>query len=286
MSLFDDGIELISSEAKIDAYKEEIVKELLIVDDFKQTRTTEIPIFFDILMVVRDQLEYVQQSIESIRENTENYHLWIWDNGSGQETREYLNNLELESIENDECITVWREYHNHGFIKPNNRLADMSDGDYIILLNSDTKVHKGWYKALIGFLENNPQYSLTGFMGGLLDKEGKGIRVGCGEEIDFICGWCCCFHRKIYDEYGLFDENNLKFAYCEDADFSLRLKEAGLKIYALHLDLVEHFGNVTAKAVKEEGRDLCSTFNHNHNYIRKRWSKYLKSERILCKNDS
>ncbi len=282
MYLFDNGTELISGDSKLDAYKKEIVEELLIVDEFKGTRTVEIPICFDILMVVKDQLEYVKQSIESIRANTQNYHLYVWDNGSKQPTRDYLLGVELEMIEDGQYMTIWREETNHGFLRPNNRLAHMSDGDYIILLNSDTRVHKGWDKALIGFLEKNPEYAVSGFMGGLVDKEGKGVRVGCGEEIDFICGWCCCFHRSIYDKFGLFDEKNLRFAYCEDADFSFRLKEAGWKIYALHLDLAEHFGNKTAKAVKEEGADLATAFAHNHDYIKARWADYLKNERILC----
>ena len=227
-------------------------------------------------MVVKDQLEYVKQSIESVIENTENYNLYVWDNGSKQPTKDYL-----QSIMATEII-LRREETNIGFIEPNNALAETGSGDYIILLNSDTKVHKGWDKALIGFLEKNPEYAATGFMGGLVDKEGMGVSTGVGEEVDFICGWCCCFSRKIYEKFGLFDDENLKFAYCEDADFSFRLKEAGLKIYALHLDLAEHFGNKTAKAVKKEGHDLATTFAHNHNYIKKRWSHYLKNERILC----
>jgi GT2 family glycosyltransferase len=282
MYLFDNGTELVSGDSKLDAYRTEILEELLIADEFTGTKTIEVPIRLDILMVVKDQLEYVQQSIESIRENTESYHLYVWDNGSQQPTRDYLRTVEREMNEAGQSMTLWREETNHGFLKPNNRLAHMGDADYIILLNSDTKVHKGWERALIGFLEKNSEYAATGFMGGLVDKEGKGVRTGVGEEIDFICGWCCCFARGIYDRFGLFDEKNLRFAYCEDADFSFRLKEAGLKIYALHLDLAEHFGNKTAKAVKAEGQDLATTFAHNHNYIQKRWSHYLESERILC----
>jgi GT2 family glycosyltransferase len=278
MYLFDNGTELISGDSKLDAYKEEIVEELTIAHEFKGTRTIEVPLQLDILMVVKDQPEYVEQSIESIRASTENYHLYVWDNGSKEPTRNYLLQQKMEMSN----MTLWREETNHGFLRPNNRLAHMGNGDYIVLLNSDTKVHQGWDKALIGFLEEKPEYAVTGFMGGLVDAEGKGMRTGVGEEIDFICGWCCCFSRNIYDEFGLFDEKNLRFAYCEDADFSFRLKEAGRRIYALHLDLAEHFGNKTAKAVKEEGQDLATTFAHNHAYIQKRWSHYLENERILC----
>lgn len=270
MYLFDNGTTLISGDSKLDAYKKEIIEELTIADEFEGKH-------IDILIVVKDQLDYVKQCIESIRANTENYHIYVWDNGSKPPTIDYL----WEMLDNEDMTLISQPY-NTGFIKPNNELAKKTTGDYMVLLNSDTRVHKGWDKALIGFLEKNPQYAATGFMGGLVDENGMGISVGNGEDIDFICGWCCCFHRKVYDEFGLFDEENLQFAYCEDADFSFRLKEAGKRIYALHLDLAEHFGNKTAQAVKDEGKDLSVTFSHNHNYIKQRWAKYLKEERILC----
>lgn len=41
----------------------------------------------DILIVVHNQLDYVKQCIQSIQEHTNNYHIYIWDNGSDDETK-------------------------------------------------------------------------------------------------------------------------------------------------------------------------------------------------------
>ena len=49
----------------------------------------------DIIIVVRDQLDYLKSCIESIENNTENYKLFIWDNASSEPTKKYLEELNL-----------------------------------------------------------------------------------------------------------------------------------------------------------------------------------------------
>jgi|APSaa5957512535_1039671.scaffolds.fasta_scaffold22467_2 GT2 family glycosyltransferase len=253
----------------------------------------------DILIVVHNQLDYIKKCIESIKENTKNYNIFIWDNASDQETREYL-----ESISNS-SIMVLRSEENIGFIEPNNRLFELGLSDYVILLNSDTEVKPDWDKAMIGWLQQNEDVGQTGYMGGILNDEFRGGKINFGSNIDYICGWSMCVRRDLldgwfdrlhsplpdkkrffpstFDEepfFKLFDQKNLKFAYAEDADLSLRIKEHGFDIYALHLDLVVHHENKTIKAVNQSPDkgglkiDLKKTFHENHEYLKKRWSNF------------
>ncbi len=116
--------------------------------------------------------------------------------------------------------------------------------------------------------------------GGLLDENGLGVGSGVGPDIDYVEGWCLCVSRETYREHGLFDEVNLEFAYGEDADLSLRLREAGRRPYALHLDCVFHHGNVTAKEVaKTQSAEMKRSFDANHDFIKRRWGNYLKADR-------
>ena len=245
--------------------------------------------FKDIIMIVRDQLEYVKIAVESIRMFTKNYKLWIWDNDSGQETKQYLQELLIEY--NEACqsgdidweIEVWHADSNKGFIGPNNSIAEATTGDYIIPINSDTKVFEHWDTAMIAHLKNNPNVRQVGYWGGHLDSDGRGFGGDNGYNVDYIPGWCFAISRETYDEFGLFNKQ-LRFAYCEDADLSLRLKEAGHQIYALHIPLVHHFQNKTIKTVRKEGEvDVEATFEYNHKYIKQRWSDYLKNGRVLIK---
>lgn len=279
-SKFWDVAQEVAKQDKFDEYRSKVESELQLaaIHNDKWWK--------DIIIVVRDQLSYFRTCIESIREHTKNYNLLIWDNASGPETKKYLNDLQREYTTLDKpdwTIEVWQSETNQGFIEPNNILAEAGMGDYIIPLNSDTKVFKYWDTAMVAFLESRPKVAQVGYWGGYMDDTGRGSGGDNGYEIDYIPGWCFCISRETYDQFGLFNKQ-LKFAYCEDGDLSLRLKEAGKQIYALHAPLVYHYQNKTITAVEKEGEvDVRKTFEHNHLYLQNRWKDYLDSGRVLAR---
>jgi len=224
----------------------------------------------DILIIVHDQLDFVKICIDSIQRNTQNYNIFLWDNGSYPPTADYLKEL----ADTHGNIFLHREEENIGFIEPNNRLAEMTASPYIVLLNSDTKVYSGWDLAMTGWLQKHPEVAQVGYHGGWLNSQGKGVRFGFGGDVQYICGYCFCIPRATYEEFGLFDETNLEFAYFEDSDYSLRLQEAGKKIYALNVRLVHHFENRTVKQVIKE-KDISPYLSKNSLYIQSRWRDQL-----------
>lgn len=261
-----------TSNEKFQAWREKTKEELKLADEMEDSSK-------DILIVVRDQLKYFKECIESIEANTKNYHLYIWDNASGTETRAYLDEL-MEK--HDEGLTVFHSSKNAGFIEPNNELVKKGTGEYIILINSDCKVFQNWDLAMTGFLYAHPEVAQIGYWGGHIGPDGRGFGGDNGYEVDYIPGWCFCIKRECYEQHGLFDGENLNFAYSEDADLSFRLKEAGNKIYALHAPLVHHYQNKTIKAVEKEGEiDVRVTFERNRAWIQKRWAGYLETGRVL-----
>jgi hypothetical protein len=240
----------------------------------------------DIIIVVKDQLDYFKECITSIQKSTTNYHLYVWDNGSRQDTAEYIQQLMMSHDPERDLnwnITTIRTDNNTGFIHPNNELISLGESPYVILLNSDTKVFDNWDKAMIGFLEKNPEVAQVGYWGGHLSEDGRGFGGANGWDIDYVPGWCFCISRQTYNQYGLFSDK-LKFAYCEDSDYSLRLKEAGKKIYALYAPLVLHYQNKTVVEVEKSGElDLRATFDQNHAYLKERWKNYLQNDRVMRK---
>lgn len=237
---------------------EVLKQELLVAKEYQ-------PVHKDILMVVHDQLGFVQHAIESIQRNTQDYTLHIWDNASQPETRNYL-----ESLPN---IRLTRSEENLGFIVPNNRLVEGTTSPYIILLNSDTRVYPNWDKTLIAW-QQKYKVAQVGYMGGYLNSFGRGVKFGFGYDVDYISGYCFGISRQTYERYGLFDEANLQFAYCEDSDYSMRLREAGERIYALTARLVHHYENKTIVQVLKE-TDLSPHLKNNADYLRKRWGHWL-----------
>jgi GT2 family glycosyltransferase len=232
----------------------------------------------DILVVVHNQLDYLKRCHESVRCNTPVCRILYYNNGSDEETGRFI------ASHGD----YWFDSpDNEGFIVPNNRLAGHAFHPYIILLNTDTVVlNPFWVRAMTSWLREHPDVGVVGYEGGLLDENGRGCGSGHGRDIDYVQGWCLCISRQTYQKYGLFDQDNLKFAYGEDADLCLRLREAGLSPYALHLDAVLHYGNRTVLEVAKErgaGR-MEETFRANHEYIKTRWRNYIRDDRILARS--
>lgn len=244
--------------------------ELAVLDQYK-------PGHKDIIIVVKDQYDYIRKCVDSIFKYTEDFNLYIWDNGSQPQTASYL-----EELSKRKNIAVFRSPDNQGFLLPNNRMVEKSDSPYIILLNSDTEVKENWDKALIATLQTDANTAVSGYMGGVLNEQATPLSNNLGYQIDYVCGYCMCFSRATYRHYGLFDEN-LKFAYFEDSEFCIRLKEKGLKLYALHLDLVLHYENKTIQEVASDQniqQFLAANFQHNQQYVLNKWKDYFAKRRV------
>ncbi|MCK9459585.1 MAG: glycosyltransferase [Proteobacteria bacterium] len=235
---------------------EHLKEELITLYNYYQ------PVHKDILIVVRDQLKYVQGCIESIQANTEDFTIFIWDNGSSEPTASYLRSLDA---------VYHRSEENLGFIIPNNRLAEMGTSPYLILLNSDTIVWQDWDKAMIAWLKAHSQVALVGYQGCYLNENATSTWSDFGYNIDYVEGWSMALSRATFQEFGLFDEKNLQFAYGEDSDLCLRLKEAGHQVYAMYLGLVHHIGSRTTQQLMAEGYDFMGMVKQNHEYLKSRW---------------
>lgn len=252
-----------STLERLISFPGEIEKELLLAHTYE-------PVAKDILIVTHDQLPCLKQCIQSIRDNTEHYQIYLWVNGSLPAVQEW-------ALSQDD-MTVTCSETNEGFIIPNNRLIAQGNSPFVILLNDDTVVYPGWDKAMIGYMQATGA-AQVGYIGGWLDEDFKGSRFGWGSEVDYIPGWCFAIPRSIYDYYGLFDQWYLKLAYGEDADFSLRLQKAGQRIHALHLGLVFHHENMTIKNLAEN-HDFQASFEQNHALLRWRWGGYYAASRL------
>ncbi|MEX0785566.1 MAG: glycosyltransferase family 2 protein [Dehalococcoidia bacterium] len=142
---------------------------------------------------------------------------------------------------------------NFGFAEGNNRGVKETSGRYIAVLNQDTVCHRRWLSALTGALEARPDALaahsnvLTPWCPGYdaRDREGEPSIVHVAElncygfvtyeqrpyshepiETVFLAGAATLVRREAVDRFGyLFDPDF--FAYCEDTDLALRLRNLG-----------------------------------------------------------
>lgn len=170
---------------------------------------------------------------------------------------------------------------NLGFSKANNQAMFVSEGRYVLLLNSDTIVMQTTLSYIVDFMDKNKDIGSAGckvlLPDGTLDKAcHRGFptpeasfyyMIGLAKkfpnnqkfnsyhksylnmdethEIDCLVGAFMMVRRKAIDEIGLLDENF--FMYGEDIDWCYRIKEANWKIYYNPTVSIVHYKGASSR---------------------------------------
>ncbi|MCL4352868.1 glycosyltransferase family 2 protein [Patescibacteria group bacterium] len=151
-------------------------------------------------------------------------------------------------------IKLLRNKTNAGFSKGSNIGAKLAKGDYLLFLNSDTRVSGKGFLQMAEFLKKNKNIGILG--GRLLNPDGSlqasggnfynpgnlllmllgGERLGLirkkaarKESVDWVSGASMMIKRDLFESLGGFDE--YFFMYIEDMELCFRVKKLGLKIY-------------------------------------------------------
>ncbi len=146
--------------------------------------------------------------------------------------------------------TVIRNDANTGFAAAANRGAEAATGDVLLLLNPDAIVQPGFREAILRPLSDGRDWAawqglvtMDGGMkvntsGGVVHftgvswagEAGRPVSVApaAASEVPFASGACLAVPRDRWREQGGFSPEF--FMYCEDADFSLRLRLGGGRI--------------------------------------------------------
>lgn len=93
------------------------------------------------------------------------------------------------------------------------------------------------------------------------------------QEVILFDGCCAVFRKKIFYEFGFFDEN--LFLYCVEIDFTLRLKDTKWKAYYLGETKLIHLGSKTTSLRKDKQR----IYDKDHiYYFRKHYGNFALFE--------
>lgn len=160
-------------------------------------------------------------------------------------------------------VTLIANNENAGFGKGNNVGVKKSKGDYILFLNSDTKVVDRGFLDMVDFLKNHPKAAILGaklrYPNGkqqlsawkfytlpnaflmLLGLERFGFlteKTDKTKQVDWVTGACMMVRKDIFEKIGMFDEKI--FMYMEDMEICYRAKKAGYDTYYFPSTVVMH----------------------------------------------
>ena len=241
-----------------------------------------------IVVLCYNQLDYTKKCVQSILKQTAypNYELVLVDNASVDETAGYLK--EIEALH--ENIKVVLNTTNRGFAGGNNDGIRASTGEYIVLLNNDTVVPRGWLTGMVKrFLAGEKKIGIVGPVTNSIGNEAM-VRVGyTGLEnmpaaaYAYTAGhmgmtyphdgvlamFCVMFPRKLTDEIGLLDEH-YGIGMFEDDDYSIAAQRAGYENLLVEDVFIHHFGSVSFK--KLENAEYRKIFDANRSYFENKWN--------------
>lgn len=211
-----------------------------------------------IIVLVRNELDYIKKCFDSVYRNTSNYELIVVDNGAGPETKEYLKSLrqfDLKLITNKE---------NKGFPYACNQAVKIADSDYVCFLNSDTVVTSGWLDKLMIPFKNRRDCGIAGpstsFCGGnqcireltgrrakMTDIEIEAVpdTLESGYILYDVMGFCFVARKELFDIAGGFDFKRFKLGCTEEREWIWRAKTLGkCKSYWVKDAYVHHYGHI------------------------------------------
>lgn len=210
----------------------------------------------------------------------------VVDNNSSDGSRETLENFKTDKFK---YATIFND-SNTGYAKANNQGIKTAKGKYILLLNSDTVVHKNSLGKLVEFVKKSPDAGVVGSK--LLNIDGS-LQNSCfhfptvknaileyffgkklfdkyapeGEEpntVDALVGAAFLITPEALKKVGRLDERY--WAYFEDIDYCRQVWKKGLKVYYLPTSVITHHHGASFKKATSDDAN--------------RWRRLIPSSKI------
>ncbi len=156
---------------------------------------------------------------------------------------------------------------NLGFIGSCNAGAAIARGEFLLFLNNDTQVTRGWLDALLCCFDQRTDCGIAGSRlvypdgrlqeaGGLVFGDGACWNTGRFEprdaltwryrrEVDYVSGASLLIRRELFRHIGGFDARYAP-AYYEDADLAFAVRKHGLRVYYEPASVVIHCEGISA----------------------------------------
>jgi len=220
-----------------------------------------------------NQVEYTRQCIESmVRQGDDLSRLVVVDNGSTDDTRDYLQSLSLGGLilnsANLGCGVAW------------NQGALALQSEWTIIMNNDVLVSSGWIENLIGSAEKNNlkvispaliegelDYDFSAFAQNASSLMNNSLRQGGRHAV------CLAVHQSVWMEVGYFQPVPKLLGY-EDTLFFHELDKADIATGITGASWLHHFGSITQTAMKKE-RGLSEKdglgYRYNYRLLQQSW---------------
>ncbi|MCC6764659.1 MAG: glycosyltransferase [Deltaproteobacteria bacterium] len=240
------------------------------------------------VIVTYDNLALNRACLEHLFARTEwpNHEVIVVDNASTDGTRRYLEELATERAD----LVLIANDRNVGFAAACNQGLARATGAYLVLLNNDTVVTRGWLSTLIRHLHAMPDVGLIGPVTNEIGNEAK-VPVDYGSLVDMpawaarftrehadrlrgmmmLAMFCLAMRRTAFDEIGALDER-FQIGMFEDDDYARRAHQRGYRVVVAMDAFVHHVGGASFKRL-EDAR-YREVFERNRRAFEEKWGPW------------
>lgn len=247
-----------------------------------------------VVIVNYHQSRYTAELIEQIRASrgfhTGSVEVVVIDNHSPPCAR-------LEKLARAEGVSLERWQRNRGFARAANEGCRLSQGDWLLLLNPDMTLERGFLDQVLDLSERCEEESNLGIVGLGLRNPGGTPQGSTGpfptflgtllrlflprcrrkytlqqpqqrQPVDWVCGCCLLVRRSCWEQLGGFDPSF--FLYYEDIDLCQRARQGGWTVWYEPTLTATHHHPLHARPISPVMRLI--TRHAFLTYARKHWS--------------
>jgi len=245
-------------------------------------------------MVTHNGLALTRQAVRSVLQHTvwPAFDLVVVDNGSTDGTADDLQQLTREEAR----VKVILQERNEGFARASNRGIRESEGEYVVLLNNDTVVTRGWLGRLIRHLERNRDAAMAGPLTNSCGNEAR-IAVsyrdgrerdafaaalarendGRSFDVSMLALFCTVIRREALREVGLLDER-FEVGMFEDDDLARRFRDRKYRLLCARDTFVHHEGRGTFARMAD--REYVRLFEANRKKFEDKWGTLWENQAL------
>jgi GT2 family glycosyltransferase len=242
-----------------------------------------------VIVLTYNNLDLTKACLQSLIEESDypNLEIIVVDNASSDDTAAYLKDFRQQHTE----VKVILNEENVGFSAGNNVGLAAATGDYLVLLNNDTVVTRGWAMTLMRHLQADPSIGLIGPVTNNIGNEAR-IEMAYKDISDMpvealqytlnnmgkilpirnLAFFCTMMPRSTYERCGsLCEEYDLGFF--EDDDYCRRVEVAGLGIVCADDVFVHHHLSASFNKLKSEKRQELMA--RNKAIYEEKWGNWI-----------
>jgi GT2 family glycosyltransferase len=240
-----------------------------------------------IIILTYNNILFSRLCLKSIYCNTTypNFEVIVVDNASSDGTPVWLKSY----AETHANLKVLSNEENRGFSGGNNQGSQEATGEFLIFLNNDTVVTKGWIEKLLTHMQSDPT---IGLLGPVTNSTGNEARIwvnyqtplemeafaaslaheknGISFDILMLAFFCVMIRKQTYETLGGLDER-FGVGMFEDDDMAIRVHAAGYRVICAEDVFIHHFQGMSFG--KLENTQYTQLFEENRRKYEEKWGK-------------